>query len=329
MALLEIDQLRLEFGSGPRAARAVDGVSLSLDAGRTLGLVGESGSGKSLTALSIARLVPTPPARYVGGRILLEGRDVLPMTATELRTIRGGVVSYVFQEPGASLNPVLRVGGQILETLKLHRPDHATESELIRLLQLVGIPAPASRLRQYPHELSGGMQQRIMIAMALASRPKLLIADEPTTALDVTIQAQIIELLRDLQQQLGMAVLLITHNLGIVGDLADELAVMYAGQIVERGPTRGLLQCPRHPYTRALIRSVPHLGAARERLLAIPGNVPLPGAFPTGCRYHPRCDRAQPSCSIEPPLLIPDSVLPDRWLRCPIVQQEPLTAVPG
>jgi peptide/nickel transport system ATP-binding protein len=314
--LLEIKNLRIEFGSGARAARAVDGVSLSLEAGKTLCLVGESGSGKSVTALSIAKLLPSPPARYAGGEILLEGRDVLKMSPRGLREIRGGIVSYVFQEPGASLNPVFRIGAQIKESLGYHRPAAATDAEVIRLLKLVGIPAPTSRLRNYPHELSGGMQQRVMIAMALASQPKLLVADEPTTALDVTIQAQIIELLADLRQQLGMAVLLITHNLGIVGDLADDIAVMYAGQIVEQGPAREILQRPLHPYSQALIQSVPTLEAEVERLTAIPGSVPLPGAFPNGCRFHPRCSRAQAGCSTQPPAL--DSVPGDRWVRCPL-----------
>ena len=316
MPLLEIKNLQIEFGSGARAARAVDGVSLSLEAGKTLCLVGESGSGKSVTALSIARLLPTPPARYAGGEILLEGRDVLKMSSRGLREIRGGIVSYVFQEPGASLNPVFRIGAQIKESLGYHRPAAATDAEVIRLLKLVGIPAPTSRLRNYPHELSGGMQQRVMIAMALASQPKLLVADEPTTALDVTIQAQIIELLADLRQQLGMAVLLITHNLGIVGDLADDVAVMYAGQIVEQGPAREILQRPLHPYSQALIQSVPALEAEVERLTAIPGSVPLPGAFPDGCRFHPRCSRAQANCSAQAPEL--DAVQRDRRVRCPL-----------
>ncbi|MBI2925000.1 MAG: ABC transporter ATP-binding protein [Verrucomicrobia bacterium] len=320
MPLLELRNLQLEFGSGPDAARAVDGVSLRLEAGQTLCLVGESGSGKSVTALSIARLVPTPPARYVGGEIFLEGRDVLKMSARQLREIRGGVVSYVFQEPGASLNPVLRVGAQVREALKYHRPTVATDAEVVRLLKLVGIPAPESRLKNYPHEMSGGMQQRVMIAMALASQPKLLVADEPTTALDVTIQAQIIELLRDLRQQLGMAILLITHNLGIVGDLADDVAVMYAGQIVETGPAREVLRRPLHPYTQALIQSVPELGAEVERLTAIPGTVPLPGAFPSGCRFHPRCPKAQPSCSTQVPELA--GVANGRDARCPFTNSE-------
>ena len=316
MPLLEIKNLQVEFGSGAHAARAVDGVSLSLEAGKTLCLVGESGSGKSVTALSIAKLVPSPPARYVGGEILIEGRDVLKMSSRELRDIRGGLVSYVFQEPGASLNPVFRIGAQIKESLKYHRPAVANDAEVIRLLKLVGIPAPESRLRNYPHELSGGMQQRVMIAMALASQPKLLVADEPTTALDVTIQAQIIELLGDLRKQLGMAVLLITHNLGIVGDLADDVAVMYAGQIVEHGPVREVLQRPLHPYTQALIQSVPDLEAEVERLTAIPGTVPLLGSFPGGCRFHPRCPKAQANCSTQAPELA--SVKAVRRVRCPL-----------
>lgn len=315
MPLLEIKNLRLDFGRGANALRAVDGVSLTLEAGETLCVVGESGSGKSVTALSIARLVPSPPAHYVGGEIFLEGRDVLKMPKADLRKIRGGVVSYVFQEPGASLNPVFRVGNQIKEALKLHRPEAATDGEVLRLLKLVGIPAAESRIKSYPHEMSGGMQQRIMIAMALAARPKLLVADEPTTALDVTIQAQIIELLRDLKQQLGMAILLITHNLGIVDDLADRAAVMYAGQIVESARARELLKRPLHPYTQALMNSIPDLDAEVERLSAIPGNVPKLGAFPAGCRFHPRCPKAQRDCSVDVPAMI--EAEPGRWVRCP------------
>ncbi len=315
MPLLDIRNLQLEFGTGKDAVRAVDGVSLTIAEGETLCLVGESGCGKSVSALSIARLVPTPPARYVGGEILLNGRDVLTMDKHELRSIRGGVVSYIFQEPSASLNPVFRVGNQIKESLKLHRPQFATDDEVIRLLKLVGIPAPESRIRDYPHQMSGGMQQRVMIAMALASEPKLLVADEPTTALDVTIQAQILELLRELKQRLRMSILLITHNLGIVGDIADRVAVMYAGQIVELSPARALLQRPLHPYTQALMNSVPQLGHELERLQAIPGNVPNLGQFPSGCRFHPRCPKAQSDCSQKAPELV--EMEPGRWVRCP------------
>ncbi len=353
MPLLEIKNLKMDFGTGADALRAVDGVSLTIGAGETVCLVGESGCGKSVTALSIAQLVPTPPANYVGGEILLNGQDTLKMSARELQQIRGGVVSYVFQEPGASLNPVFRVGSQIKESLKLHRPlgapvsgtarsDDANEpgqkpalqsydEEVIRLLKLVGIPAPEARAKNYPFEMSGGMQQRVMIAMALASEPKLLVADEPTTALDVTIQAQILDLLRDLKQRLGMAILFITHNLGIVGDMADRVAVMYAGQIVELSPARELLRHPLHPYTKALMASVPKLsGTARwgeatdepargdarpTRLQAIPGNVPRIGNFPPGCRFAPRCRMAKPECSEKIPELL--EAEPGRFVRCP------------
>ena len=343
MPLLEIKDLKLDFGSGSEALRAVDGVSLTIDAGETVCLVGESGCGKSVTALSIARLVPAPPAHYVGGEILLNGRDVLKMSNGELQKIRGGMVSYVFQEPGAALNPVFRVGSQIKESLKLHRRDltgragsplpaarpnakdgahgvtrparNALDAEVIRLLKLVGIPAPESRIRNYPFELSGGMQQRVMIAMALASEPKLLVADEPTTALDVTIQAQILELLHDLKQRLGMAILLITHNLGIVGNMADRVAVMYAGQIVELAPAKELLRRPLHPYTKALMASVPKLRGEADRLSAIPGNVPRIGNYPPGCRFALRCPMVKPECSAKIPDLV--EVEAGRWVRCP------------
>lgn len=315
MPLLEIKNLQLEFGDQEHCVRALDGVSLSLEAGETLCLVGESGSGKSVTALSIARLLPSPPAQYRGGEILLNGRDVLKMPARELRSIRGGLVSYIFQEPGTALNPVHRVGRQIKEALKLHQPEAASDGEVIRLLKTVGIPAPENRVKAYPHELSGGMQQRVMIAMALASRPKLLIADEPTTALDVTIQAQILELLRELKHQFEMAILLITHNLGIVADLADRAAVMYAGQIIESGPAAQLLRTPLHPYTRALIGAIPNLESEATRLKPIPGNVPQLGAWPAGCRFHPRCSQAQPDCSLNAMELLQAG--PARLVRCP------------
>jgi len=345
MPLLEIKNLKLDFASGGKSLRAVDDVSLTLNEGETVCLVGESGCGKSVTALSIARLVPTPPAKYVDGEILLNGRDVLKMSPAELRSIRGGVVSYVFQEPGASLNPVFRIGSQIKESLKLHWKNKAGragsplpadgkqanvgvpqsgrvtrpttkdyDAEVIRLLKLVGIPAPESRIRNYPFEMSGGMQQRVMIAMALASEPKLLVADEPTTALDVTIQAQILDLLRDLKQRFNMAILLITHNLGIVGDMADRVAVMYAGQIVELSPAQELLSRPLHPYTKALMNSVPKLQGGATRLTAIPGKVPGIGNFPSGCRFAPRCPTARPECANTMPELV--EVEAGRWVRC-------------
>jgi len=315
MSLLEIRDLQVDFRVHDTWVRAVDGVSLHVNAGETLCLVGESGCGKSVTALSITRLLPVPPARYAGGQVRVDDREVLSMSPTELQSIRGGVVGYVFQEPGASLNPVQRVGRQILEAIQLHKPERATDAEVVRLLKLVGIPAPESRARDYPHQLSGGMQQRVMIAMALATEPKLLIADEPTTALDVTIQAQILELLIDLKRRLGMAILLITHNLGIVGDLADRVAVMYAGQVVELAPAHELLRRPLHPYTRALMRSVPEIGHVVQRLAAIPGTVPGLGSWPPGCRFAPRCPMAQPQCSGTMPELV--EVETGRWVRCP------------
>jgi oligopeptide/dipeptide ABC transporter ATP-binding protein len=315
MPLLEIRNLTLDFESEGFSARTLDGVSFTVEEGETVCLVGESGSGKTVTAMSVARLLPSPPAQYRGGEILVQGRDVLRMTKKELRSIRGGVVNYVFQEPGAALNPVFRVGQQIMEALRLHQPQHATREEVVRLLKLVGISAPEVRANSYPHQMSGGMQQRVMIAMAIAARPKLLIADEPTTALDVTIQAQILELLRDLREQLGMAILLITHNLGIVRELGNRVLVMYAGQVVEEAPVEKLLAAPAHPYSRALLKSVPQIGAENERLLAIPGTVPQPGAWPTGCRFHPRCPQRQPDCHEVVPPLIPFAL--GRTARCP------------
>jgi len=321
MPLLEIKNLKVEFVAGQSGLRAVDDVSLTIEAGETLCVVGESGCGKSVTALSIAKLLPSPPARYVGGEIRLNGTDVLQMNSRELQQIRGGVVSYVFQEPGASLNPVIRVGRQIKEALQLHRPEAATDDEVVRLLQLVGIPAPETRAQDYPHQLSGGMQQRVMLAMALAPQPKLLVADEPTTALDVTIQAQILELLRDLKQRLGMSILLITLNLGLIGDIADRVAVMYAGQIIELAPARSLLKRPMHPYTRALVNSVPKLAGGAQRLTTIRGSVPRLDAMPSGCRFAPRCPIARPECSTGAPVLAEAEA--KHHVRCPYWNEQP------
>lgn len=314
MPLLAIENLTVEFRAGDRAVRAVDGVSLIVNEGETVCLVGESGSGKTVTALAVGRLL-APNARIVAGEIRLAGREVTRLSARELCGVRGALVAYVFQEPAVALNPVMRIGSQIREVLRVHRPAAATTAEVTRLLKLVGIAAPAERARDYPHQLSGGMLQRAMIAMALASQPKLLVADEPTTALDATIQAQILELLRDLRQQLGMSLLLITHHLGIVSEFADRVAVMYAGQIVEQAATGELLEHPGHPYTRALVGAVPRLGDHAERLSSISGSVPSGGVFPTGCRFHPRCPLVQPNCRTEAPALA--EVQPGRWVRCP------------
>jgi oligopeptide/dipeptide ABC transporter ATP-binding protein len=309
--LLEVRDFRVSFFTDEGEVRAVDGVSFSIQRGETLALVGESGSGKSVTALSLAKLVATPPGFYKGGEILFDGDDVLKMNREQLRAIRGAKISYIFQEPASSLNPVFRIGDQIKEVLQLHRPEAATDTEVVRLLKLVQIPAPDRRSRDYPHQLSGGMQQRVMIAMALACNPALLVADEPTTALDVTIQAQVLDLLKELKREIGMSILLITHNLGIVGDLADTVAVMYAGRIVEYAPATELLRRPRHPYTQALMRSIPKLGANIERLQTIPGSVPNAARLPAGCKFAPRCDRARPECSQDPePQLV-------AGVRCP------------
>ena len=272
--MLEIKDLKIGFSSESGITPALHGVSLSLERGETLAIVGESGSGKSVTALAITRLLPTPPAVYQGGEILFEGRDLLKVSDAELRRVRGGKIAYIFQEPSTSLNPVYSIRSQIAEMIELHRPDVPKstadiDAEIIHWLDAVGINEPARRLHDYPHQLSGGMQQRVMIAMALSARPDLLIADEPTTALDVTIQAQILNKLRDLQQELGMAVLLITHNFAIIPGLAKNVAVMYRGKVVEYGDTEQILRDPQHPYTKALISCIPRLGDKRRRLQTI------------------------------------------------------------
>jgi len=308
--LLRIENLDLTFGSTP----VLEGVSLQIEAKETVCLVGESGSGKTVTALSIARLLPAPPARYTRGEIMLDGRDMLRVDKRKLRQIRGGIISYIFQDPGSSLNPVFRIGRQIMESLQLHRPEAATREEVLRLLKMVRIAPAEERIDQYPHQLSGGMQQRVMIAMALASQPKLLVADEPTTALDVTIQAEILELLRELKETLSMSILLITHNLGIVSEIADRIAVMYAGQIVETGTVEQVLNQPRHPYTESLLEAVPMLGSRGQKLRPIPGTVPRPGDFPPGCRFHPRCFKARADCATVAPAL--DRIEESREVRC-------------
>ena len=313
--LLSVRNLQISFFTDEGEVRAVDGVSFSISKGETLALVGESGCGKSVTALSLAKLVATPPGVYKGGEILFEGEDVLKMDSDRLRKIRGAKIAYIFQEPATSLNPVFRIGTQIKETLQIHRPEAATKEEIIRLLKLVRIPDPERRMRDYPHQLSGGMQQRVMIAMGLACNPALLVADEPTTALDVTIQAQILDLLKDLKREIGMSILLITHNLGIVGDLADNVCVMYAGRVVEQSPAAELLKRPLHPYTVALMRSIPRLGARATRLQSIPGNVPNAARLPAGCKFAPRCERARPDCSKDPEAELIN--VNGRRVRCP------------
>jgi len=308
--LLVLEDVRTHFFTRDGVVRAVDGVSYTVNAGETLAVVGESGCGKSVTALSILRLVPAPPGRIVGGRIRFEGRDLLALGESQMRDIRGNEISMIFQEPMTSLNPVLTVARQIGETLRLHqRLDARTaEARAVDMLRLVRIPEPERRARQYPHELSGGMRQRVMIAMALACNPKLLIADEPTTALDVTIQAQILDLMRELKAKIGAAIILITHDLGVVAEMAERVVVMYAGRKVEEAPVRDLFRHPRHPYTLGLLTSMPRLGATlggREapRLAEIPGVVPSLREPIVGCAFAPRCGFATERCRRETPTL--------------------------
>ncbi len=304
-ALLQISELRTYFKTDAGIGRAVDGVSFDIPTGKTVALVGESGCGKSVTALSILRLIPNPPGYHPGGSIRFEGKDLLSLTEDEMRSIRGNRISMIFQEPMTSLNPVFRVGNQIAAALRVHRDVSNAEARarVIELFKTVGIPAAEQRIDDYPHQLSGGMRQRVMIAMALACDPSLLIADEPTTALDVTIQAQILDLLRRLQAEKGMALLLITHDLGIVAEMAEEVAIMYAGKIVERAPTRQLFHAPKHPYTVGLFESLPKLNQPGAKLTTIPGSVPAATNFPDGCRFHPRCPFAMDICRQEPALV--------------------------
>jgi oligopeptide/dipeptide ABC transporter ATP-binding protein len=306
--LLEIRDLHTEFRTGAGVVRAVDGVSYTVDPGETVAVVGESGSGKSVTAMSLLRLIPDPPGRITGGEVLFDGRDLLKLSEEEMRQVRGGDIGMIFQEPMTSLNPVLSIERQITETLEEHRDasPEAARARALELLRLVGIADPERRLRQYPHQLSGGMRQRVMIAIALACEPKLIIADEPTTALDVTIQAQILELMQSLTKRLGVALIIITHNLGVVARYARRVNVMYAGRIVESGSAAALYHNPRHPYTIALLRSVPRLDRPRQaRLDPIEGSPPDLTQLDPGCSFRPRCRFAIARCAEAPPPLIP------------------------
>jgi len=316
--LLQIRDLVTEFRTEHGVLRAVDGVSFEIPAGKTLGVVGESGCGKSVTALSVMRLIADPPGRIAGGEIRYAGTDLLRLSEPEMRGIRGNKISMIFQEPMTSLNPVFTVGEQVAEAVRLHQGKSRRDALAVatEMFKLVGIPSPGDRIHAYPHQLSGGMRQRVMIAMALACKPDLLIADEPTTALDVTIQAQILDLLRSLQQELGMSVLLITHDLGVVAETCDEVVVMYAGRVVERADTATLFAQPRHHYTLGLLRSVPRAaedqpdpaGAAedgeRPRLQEIPGMVPSLHELPAGCKFQDRCPAVDARCRAEEPALV-------------------------
>lgn len=304
--LLAVDNLRTYFATEAGVAKAVDGVSFSISAGKTLAVVGESGCGKTVTALSILQLVPMPPGRFESGEIRFRGKNILGLPARELRKLRGGDIAMIFQEPATSLNPVFTIGDQVGEAIRLHRPEvprGKIREEVLKALKSVQVSDPERRLDQYPHEMSGGMKQRIMIAMALACKPELLIADEPTTAVDVTIQARILDLLRDIQAEHHMAILLITHDLGVVAELADDVVVMYAGKVIEQAPVHELFDNPRHPYTLGLFASLPRVDEKKSRLETIEGSVPPATHFPTGCRFRERCKWAGPECVKEPPLL--------------------------
>ncbi|HLH77834.1 MAG TPA: ABC transporter ATP-binding protein [Candidatus Binataceae bacterium] len=314
--LLEIRDLRTSFSTEAGKARAVDGVSFTVGAGRLMGLVGESGSGKTVTALSIMRLLPEN-ASIQGGQILFEGQDLLSLSEERMRHVRGAGIAMIFQEPMTSLNPVFTIGSQIGEAIRLHQNKSRAEAraQSIEMLRLVKIADPERRIDDYPHQLSGGMRQRVMIAMALSCNPKLLIADEPTTALDVTIQAQILDLIAELRERLGLSVLLVTHDLGIVAQYADDVTILYAAKVMERAPARQLFENPLNPYTRALLQSIPGSGATRHRRLkAIPGSIPSLLHPPSGCRFHPRCEAAVADCMrIEPPL---EEKRPHHYVAC-------------
>lgn len=304
-SLLTVSNLQVSFRTATGSIPAVDGVSLRIHPGETLGLVGESGCGKTLTSLSIMGLLPRPSAFVSQGAILFEDKDLAQLPDSEMRRIRGNQISMIFQEPMTSLNPVYTIGNQIVDVLELHQGLRGSEAAeaAINLLRMVGIPGPEQRIKQYPHNLSGGMRQRVMIAMALACKPKLLIADEPTTALDVTIQAQILEVLKRLRADLGMSMLLITHALGVVAEMADRVAVMYAGQIVEEAAARELFHHPLHPYTQGLLASVPRMDQGKAPLHVINGTVPPITDIPPGCRFHPRCPLAGEECVSSVPAL--------------------------
>jgi oligopeptide/dipeptide ABC transporter ATP-binding protein len=319
--ILEVENLRTYFRTDAGVARAVDGVSFHVDEGEVLGIVGESGSGKSVTSLSIMRLIPEPPGEIMeGSSIRFGGRELLGLSPKEMRTVRGNDIAMIFQEPMSSLNPVYPIGDQIAEALRLHRgmDKKQARSRAVELLRLVGIPDPESRAANFPHQLSGGQRQRVMIAMALACDPKLLIADEPTTALDVTIQAQILALLNRLQEELHMSIILITHDLGVVAETCDRVIVMYAGQVFEEGPVDDVFRDPQNPYTEGLLKSIPRLGEEVERLAVIPGLVPSPTDWPTGCRFRERCPYGWEKTEKEEPPLF--DIGPGRRNKCWLVK---------
>lgn len=304
--ILQIKNLKVSFQSGKTLLPAVDVISFNLREGEILGIVGESGSGKSVTSLATMGLIPSPPGKIEDGQIIFEGRDLINISEKEWRKVRGNQISMIFQEPMTSLNPLFTIGNQVMEAIKLHTNLSKREALVrgIELLRLVGIPRAEGILKEYPHQLSGGMRQRIMIAMAMACNPKVLIADEPTTALDVTIQAQILALMKDLNKKTNTSIILITHDLGVVAEICERVIVMYSGQIVEQGDVRTILKNPQHPYTKGLLKSVPELRGKKERLYSIPGTVPAPGTIQNGCRFAPRCSEAFGKCHEEEPQLL-------------------------
>lgn len=320
--LLSIRDLRTYFYSSDGVSKSVDGISYDVYPSETLAVVGESGCGKSVTAFSVMGLIPTPPGKIVSGEILLDGRNLLELSESQMREVRGNEVSMIFQEPMTSLNPILTIGDQISEAILQHQDHNKAEARelAIDMLARVGIPSPDKRIDEYPHQLSGGMKQRAMIAMALVCRPKLLIADEPTTALDVTIQSQILDLLNDLKEEFDMSVLLITHDLGVVAEVADRVVVMYAGRIAETADVVDLFEHPLHPYTRALFRSLPSLEARKAALEVIPGNVPNPLDFPSGCRFRTRCPLARLECATFVPDLL--ELRPNHFVACPFTSDQ-------
>ncbi len=319
--LLQVHDLKTYLYTSHAVIKAVDGVTLTIRHGEKVGLVGESGSGKSMTARSFMRLLPEPPARIVGGKVMLQGRDLVPLPRPAMRKVRGREISMVFQDPMSYLNPTMRVGDQIAEAITMHHGRENTLQEVNQALKLVGLSPDSGIARRYPHELSGGMRQRILIAIALSCKPKLLIADEPTTALDVTIQAQILKLLDDLCNRLNMALLLITHDLGIVAELCDRVYVMYAGQIVEEAETEALFRAPQHPYTRGLLEGVLSINEFKPVLKTIGGSVPDLSAPPAGCRFHPRCLHVMDKCLQEPPVYVRED---GRKVRCWLYEQPAL-----
>ncbi len=325
--LLQVDDLSVDFATEHGWANVVDHVSFGVGVGEIVGLVGESGSGKTVTGLSVLGLVPHPPGRLSGGHVWFEGRDLTALSEREMRGIRGNDISMIFQEPMTSLNPAFTLGDQIAETVRQHRGGSrkAALARAVEVLDLVGIPYAAKRVRDYPHEFSGGMRQRAMIAMSLSCDPKILIADEPTTALDVTIQAQILELLTSIRRDIGTGVLFITHDLGVVAEVCDRVVVMYAGQVVEQAPVRDLFAQPKNPYAEGLLTAMPQLGARTAKLASIPGRTPEPWAMPPGCRFGPRCPHSKPRCHEQPIALL--SVGPERTSRCIRVDEIELRGV--